>query len=592
MSNSISSFSNGVSRCCWSFLLASPSAAFLILWAATPGFAAIHSVQDSSQLETVQRSQIQSELNRELAISPDTQILQTVEPGAIASPTRPISETQLKPLTIARVTSVSGLSDVKPSDWAFQALQSLVERYGVIEGYPDGTFKGNRAMTRYEFAAGLNAALNRVNELIEAGMSDKVSRADVETLDKLQKEFSKELTTLRGRVDALEGRTARLEMFQFSTTTRLSGQAIFAVNTGLQNRNDDDPNTIFISRVRLTLNTSFTGRDRLQTQLQVSTGTPVLRSSQSPGVAFDAADYLADASSGLFYSPTTGNGFQLNRLSYTFPVGNDLSIVLFPRGFASDYVDFNTYSNKQFDNANNFSTTVLTSNILLFGRDFTSSGAAAIWRPKQGAFTFRAVYAAQDATVPNPTGLTTLPTGLGSITDAYGNPRSNRRGGLFGDPYVGIVEAEYSPSKRFAVRFQYANGEVGGRKYTALGANAEYAFSDNFAIFGRVGYSPNFFPNAFFGGAKPSYWQAGVALPNLFVKDALAGFSVAQPLIFQENEVQTNVTGTQTNYELFYNYPVSAAIRITPLIQIITDPLNNRERGAIFTGTLRTVFSF
>jgi S-layer homology domain len=53
------------------------------------------------------------------------------------------------------VTSVSELSDVQPTDWAFQALQSLVERYGVIAGYKDGTFKGDRALTRYEFAAGL-----------------------------------------------------------------------------------------------------------------------------------------------------------------------------------------------------------------------------------------------------------------------------------------------------------------------------------------------------------------------------------------------------------------------------------------------------
>ena len=62
----------------------------------------------------------------------------------------------------AQVTSVSQLSDVQPTDWAFQALQSLVERYGCIVGYPDGTYRGNRALTRYEFAAGLNAALDRV----------------------------------------------------------------------------------------------------------------------------------------------------------------------------------------------------------------------------------------------------------------------------------------------------------------------------------------------------------------------------------------------------------------------------------------------
>jgi len=42
---------------------------------------------------------------------------------------------------------------------------------GCIAGYPDGTYRGNRALTRYEFAAGLNACLDRVNELIAAATS-------------------------------------------------------------------------------------------------------------------------------------------------------------------------------------------------------------------------------------------------------------------------------------------------------------------------------------------------------------------------------------------------------------------------------------
>ncbi len=58
--------------------------------------------------------------------------------------------------TLGQVNSVSQFSDVQPTDWAFQSLQSLVERYGCIAGYPSGTFRGNRALTRYEFAAGLN----------------------------------------------------------------------------------------------------------------------------------------------------------------------------------------------------------------------------------------------------------------------------------------------------------------------------------------------------------------------------------------------------------------------------------------------------
>jgi hypothetical protein len=94
---------------------------------------------------------------------------------------------------IGQVTSVSQLSDVKPTDWAFQALQSLVERYGCIVGYPDKTFRGNRALTRYEFAAGLNACMDRVNELIAAGTADLVKKEDLDTLKRMQEEFRSEL---------------------------------------------------------------------------------------------------------------------------------------------------------------------------------------------------------------------------------------------------------------------------------------------------------------------------------------------------------------------------------------------------------------
>jgi len=60
-------------------------------------------------------------------------------------------------------------------------------------------------LTRYEFAAGLNACLDRVNELIAAATSEVVTR-DLATLQRLQEEFAAELATLRGRVDALEAR--------------------------------------------------------------------------------------------------------------------------------------------------------------------------------------------------------------------------------------------------------------------------------------------------------------------------------------------------------------------------------------------------
>jgi uncharacterized protein YlxW (UPF0749 family) len=127
---------------------------------------------------------------------------------------------------------VSQLKDVQPTDWAFEALQSLVERYGIAVVYLDGTFLGNRAVPRYEFAAALNAALNRVNKLMETGQGDQVTREDLATLQRLKEEFAAKLALLRARVDAVEARTAELKAAQFSTTTQLQGQAIFAVTGG------------------------------------------------------------------------------------------------------------------------------------------------------------------------------------------------------------------------------------------------------------------------------------------------------------------------------------------------------------------------
>ncbi|MCX7595793.1 MAG: iron uptake porin, partial [Fischerella sp.] len=167
--------------------------------------------------------------------------------------------------TQSQVTSVSQFSDVQPTDWAFQALQSLVERYGCIAGYPNGTYRGNRPMTRYEFAAGLNACLDRVNELIATATAELVTKEDLATLQRLQEEFSAELATLRGRVDTLEARTAELEANQFSTTTKLVGEAIFALTDSFGS--DDDNNTVFQNRIRLDLQTSFTGKDVLHTRL-------------------------------------------------------------------------------------------------------------------------------------------------------------------------------------------------------------------------------------------------------------------------------------------------------------------------------------
>ena len=102
-----------------------------------------------------------------------------------------------------QVTSVNQFSDVRPTDWAYQALSNLVEKYGCVAGYPNGTYKGGQAMTRYEAAALLNACLDRVTEVTDE-------------LQRLMDEFKKELAVLKGRVDGLEAKVGTLEAQQFS----------------------------------------------------------------------------------------------------------------------------------------------------------------------------------------------------------------------------------------------------------------------------------------------------------------------------------------------------------------------------------------
>jgi hypothetical protein len=133
----------------------------------------------------------------------------------------------------AQVTSINQFTDVDPTSWAFQALQSLVERYGCIVGYPDKTYRGNRPLSRYEFAAGLNACLDKVLEAV-------ASKEDLDALKRLMDEFGAELAALRGRVDALEARVVQIEATQFSTTTKLRGEVIINVG-GINSGEDPSP---------------------------------------------------------------------------------------------------------------------------------------------------------------------------------------------------------------------------------------------------------------------------------------------------------------------------------------------------------------
>merc|ERR1712134_32204 len=209
-----------------------------------------------------------------------------------------------------QVTSVTQFSDVYPTDWAYQALANLVETYGCVAGYPNGTFRGNRAMTRYEAAALLNACLDSVT-----GMTDELKR--------LIREFETELAIIKGRVDGLEARVGELEATQFSTTTKLKGQADFFMGgVSYDDRGDcveeggacEDDAFSFSYRYTLNLNTSFTGKDLLYTRIRTG----------NMNNAFGAGDknnFLSD-------SKSSDNVLKVDKLWYTFPMGDSFKVTV------------------------------------------------------------------------------------------------------------------------------------------------------------------------------------------------------------------------------------------------------------------------
>jgi len=226
------------------------------------------------------------------------------------------------PVQLAQITSVSQLSDVQPSDWAFQALRNLVETYGCIQGYPDSTFKGSRSLTRYEFAAGLNACLDVMAVLIS---QSAINPDDIAAIRRLQDEYQAELAILRGRVDALEAETATLRAQQFSTTTKLRGQAdmhLVLPFDKLETATNQETSVSVATRARLNFDASFTGRDRLRIRLQGAEGN-----------ALRPFGGLAYASGGTYSAVTIDDFF------YRFPIGKLGEITLAARGLSgSDWV--------------------------------------------------------------------------------------------------------------------------------------------------------------------------------------------------------------------------------------------------------------
>jgi hypothetical protein len=511
----------------------------------------------------------------------------TLAATAQASEVKPAIDEQ----SFGQVTSVSQLSDVRPTDWAFQALQSLVERYGCIAGYPDKTYRGNRALTRYEFAAGLNACLDRVNELIAAATADLVKKEDLATLQKLQEEFAAELATLRGRVDALEARTTTLEKQQFSTTTKLASEVVFGIAGVAGGRNFTDAagavssisrNTIIGDRVRLNFDTSFTGSDLLRTRLQAQ---------NLASLPTDNAGNLLTPEGNLRFAGGGNNSVAIDALLYQFPLGNKTTVTIEANaGAIDDFTDtLNPYLDG--DGGSGALTNFGTRNPIYY---LLGGKGLGIRHKFSDALELSLGYLANDSTANLP--------GASS--------------GLFNGPYGAIAQLTVRPSERLGIGFTYINAynnDFGGTAGTpeasgfvaagggstianAYGIGATFQLAPQLVLNGSVGYTNARSLSAGGGSLDIWNWQVGLAVPDFLKEGNLAGVIVGQ---------QPRVAGGSGNFftsvgrddtglhvEGFYQHRLNDNISITPGIIWLTAPGGNRNNDDIVIGTIRTTFTF
>ncbi len=548
--------------------------------------------------------------------------------------------------TDEQVTSINQFSDVKPTDWAFQALSNLIERYGCVAGYPNGTYKGGQAMTRYEAAALLNACLDRITEVTDE-------------LKRLMAEFEKELAVIRGRVDGLEAKVGELEATQFSTTTKLNGKATFVIGSNSYGGNSQisplatiftgiptfvpgafGPNelgigyvpntwanqarqtqgaTSFAYDVKLNFDTSFTGKDLLRTQLRA--GNFANSPWGAPVVGLNALEAGFEENCGI--GVDCGDVVAINRLFYQFPIGSgftatfggrvrqDDMLAVWPSAYPADTVlDIFTYAGAPGTYSLNL-----------------GAGGGLWW--KSGGFSISANYVSANGDSGAPSTNFASCGGIGNDCSAQ----------------TGTVQVAYSGTNYgIAAAYTYSSGGTG--LYLGNGTPLATILQTNADSTNSVGISAYWQPvnsgwipsistgwgintsnyngsivngatdliNAGIGISKATSqsWYVGLQWSDVFIKGNAFGMAVGQPTFLTSVTSGTPLPGVLSanavvdgNYawEWWYKFQVTDNISVTPALYYLSAPLgqisknigglpNNGSDFTNFGGLIKTTFKF
>jgi hypothetical protein len=534
-----------------------------------------------------------------------------------AVPNNSIAAAENTEPTPAQIEQATQAIEIKPGDWAYRTLQALGSKYSC------NTLRDGKTLSREEFATSLNSCVQSMEQLVarrkprraikkrryvpapavvtpppaapevvppeptpvtppappepQVEQEETVTQQDLDRLKGLVQSFSADLQGVDSRVQALDDKVAKLKDQNFSATTKLVGEAIFAVTGLAGGPNSATRNTIFSDRVRLNFRSSFTGKDLLLVRLQS-------RNSIS----------FAGATSGtnmtrLGFEGNDSNNTTLQRLQYQLPL--DPTTKVFIETVGSEFND----------------------NYFTFNPELQSAGLGAVTRFGR----FNPVYRLSGEGAAFGVDRKFSP-GLGlvlsyAVPSGVNDPSTGN--GLFNGSNVLFSQLTLKPSDDVSLGLIYAraynaNGLLVSGNNGSSFANSPFGgvptTANHYSVLGSVNLSPTLVLSAWGGltqanretaaGGSADIWNyAGtLAIKDFGSKGSTLGFVVGmQPRLASNSGVSGRVDkDTSLHIETFYKYKVSDNLYITPGLLLLTNPEHNAGNPTEYLGTIRTTFVF
>ncbi len=503
--------------------------------------------------------------------------------GTIASPTfaeilPSLPEDEESTLEIELIPAVSQLRDVLPTDWAYSALENLAENYQCLVGFDDSTYLGQKNLSRAEFAVMLNVCLEKITK------TSQVEAKDIPTVERLRQEFTLDLALLRGKTDAIQARVQDLEATEFSDTVKLKGLVNFAVTDVLAGEGEEQ--IVWQQRVRLDLDRSFMGKDRLRLRLMAGNSS---------------IPHLADGTSEVVqtqqYFGDTSNQLKITNLTYSLEITDGLYLTTAAIGGV--HSDYNLAPINPFLDDSNEGTTTLS----VFGQKNAIDSLG-------GGTGLGLIYQYNDY----------LSIGVGYYAAEAFDATEGK--GLFNGTQTTGVKVRWQANEDFTVSLNYQHG------YFSKG---DFAFDSNGKVFG---FAPNLgtavvndtlaqFPTIansyggeFFWRVNPHFgvggwvgytqaeaiergdgeiWNYAISLvfPDLGKEGNLGGIIFgAQPYLASFTSDSSLNNDTPFHLEMFYRYQLLNNISVTSGLTWQLAPNQNADNADILMGTVRVNFGF